>query len=135
RGTAELQRIRAEQQLSESEARYRDLFDNAPNAYWLVGTDGRVLHANRRAAELLGRPLEEMVGSLTPSFGADTPEGRPRILEVRRKHLAGASVSGGRPPGGNGNCAARTAPPHGSKWGWSLAAARRGPPGPPVPSA
>ena len=94
RATAELQRIRAEQRLSESEARYRDLFDNAPNAYWLVGTDGRVLHANRRAAELLGRPLEEMVGSLTPSFGADTPEGKPRILEVRRKHLAGESVSG-----------------------------------------
>jgi formate hydrogenlyase transcriptional activator len=94
RATAELQRIRAEQRLSESEARYRDLFDNAPNAYWLVGTDGRVLHANRRAAELLGRPLEEMVGALTPSLGADTPEGKPRILEVRRKHLAGESVSG-----------------------------------------
>src|SRR5262245_60833073 len=94
RATAELQRIRAEQRLGESEARYRDLFDNAPNAYWLVGTDGRVLHANRRAAELLGRPLEEMVGAPTPSFGADTPEGKPRILEVRRKHLAGESVSG-----------------------------------------
>src|SRR5262249_11478010 len=94
RATAELQRIRAEQQLSESEARYRDLFDNAPNAYWLVGTDGRVLHANRRAAELLGRPLEEMVGSLTPSFGADTPEGRPRVLEVRRKHPAGEAGAG-----------------------------------------
>jgi formate hydrogenlyase transcriptional activator len=94
RATAELQRIRAERQLSESEARYRDLFDNAPNAYWLVGTDGRVLHANRRAAELLGRPLEEMVGAVTPSFGADTPEGKPRIWEVRRKHLAGESVSG-----------------------------------------
>src|SRR5262249_4776710 len=32
RATAELQRIRVEQQLSESEVRYRDLFDNAPNA-------------------------------------------------------------------------------------------------------
>src|SRR5262245_57685502 len=94
RATAELQRIRAEQRLGESEARYRDLFDNAPNAYWLVGTDGRVLHANRRAAELLGRRVDEMIGSLAPSFGADTAEGRPRILEVRRKHLAGESVSG-----------------------------------------
>src|SRR5262245_44096638 len=74
--------------------RYRDLLDHPPNAYCLVGTDGRFLHANRRAAELLGRPLEEIVGSLTPSFGADTPEGKPRILEVRRKHLAGESVSG-----------------------------------------
>jgi PAS domain S-box-containing protein len=94
RVAAEFERLRAEQRLQESEARYRDLFDNAPNAYWLVGTDGRVLHANRRAAELLGRPLEEMVGSLTPSFGADTSEGKPRILELRRKHLAGESVSG-----------------------------------------
>jgi PAS domain S-box-containing protein len=94
RVAAEFERLRAEQRLQDNEARYRDLFDNAPNAYWLVGTDGRVLHANRRAAELLGRPLEEMVGSLTPSFGADTPEGKPRILEVRRKHLAGESVSG-----------------------------------------
>src|SRR5262249_31532221 len=95
RATAELERIRAEQRLQESEARYRDLFDNAPNAYWLVGTDGRIIHANRRAAELLGRPLEEMVGSLTPSFGADTPGGKARIREGRRRPLAGGSVSGG----------------------------------------
>src|SRR5262249_59124264 len=63
-------------------------------AYGLAGPEGRVLSANRRAAELLGRPLEELVGALTPSFGADTPEGKPRILEVRRKHLAGESVDG-----------------------------------------
>jgi formate hydrogenlyase transcriptional activator len=94
RATAELLRLRAEQRLGESEARYRDLFENAPNAYWLVGTDGRVLDANRRAAELLGRPLDEVVGVLTPSLGADTPEGKPRVLEVRRKHLAGEAVSG-----------------------------------------
>jgi PAS domain S-box-containing protein len=94
RATAELLRLRAEQRLRESEARYRDLYENAPVAYWVVGLDGRILTANRRAAELLGRPLEEVVGDLTPSFGADTPDGKPRILEVRRKHLAGESVSG-----------------------------------------
>src|SRR5262245_7883848 len=91
---AEFERLRAEQRLQESEARYRDLFDNAPNAYWLVGTDGRVINANRRAAELLGRPLADVVGAPTVSFAADTPEGKPRVLEVRRKHLAGESVSG-----------------------------------------
>src|SRR5262245_4485862 len=94
RATAELLQLRAEQQALESEARYRDLFDNAPNAYGMVHVDGRVLTANRRAAELLGRPVDEVVGSLTPSFGADTPEGTPLIREVRRKHLAGESVSG-----------------------------------------
>jgi len=94
RATAELLRLRAEQQVLESEARYRDLFDNAPNAYWIVDVDGRVLTANRRAGELLGRPVDEVVGRLTPSFGADTPEGKPLIQEVRRKHLAGEAVSG-----------------------------------------
>src|SRR5262245_31105544 len=94
RATAELLRLRAEQRLQENEARYRDLFDNAPNAYWIVGTDGRVLHANRRAAELLGRPLDEVIGAPTPAFGADTPDGTPRILEVRAKHLAGEAVAG-----------------------------------------
>lgn len=48
RATAELRRMRAEQRLLDSETRYRDLFENAPNAYFVVGTDGRILHANRR---------------------------------------------------------------------------------------
>jgi PAS domain S-box-containing protein len=94
RAAAEFERLRAEQRVNESEARYRDLFDNAPNAYWLVGTDGRVISANRRAAELLGRPLDQIVGAFTPDFGADTPAGTPRILEIRKKHLAGEAVSG-----------------------------------------
>src|SRR5262249_61547002 len=59
RAAAELQRIRAEQQLGESEARYRDLYENAPNAYWVVGLDGRILSANRRWSELIGYPLPD----------------------------------------------------------------------------
>jgi formate hydrogenlyase transcriptional activator len=94
RATAELQRIRAEQRLSESEARYRDLYENAPNAYWVVGLDGRIQSANRRWSELIGYPLSEIVGQLTYSFAAETPTGRPRSLAVRRKHEAGEPVSG-----------------------------------------
>src|SRR5262249_41646455 len=82
RVAAEFERLRGHPRSQESEPRYCDLSDNAPAAYWLVGTDGRVLSANRRTAELLGRPLEEVIGALTVSFGADTPAGKPRILEV-----------------------------------------------------
>src|SRR5262245_40880524 len=85
RATAELQRIRAEQRLGESEARYRDLYENAPNPYWIVGTDGRIQSANRRWSELIGYPLSEIVGQLSYSFAAETTTGRPRSLEVRRK--------------------------------------------------
>src|SRR5262245_12531350 len=94
RATAEQERMRAEQRLRASEARYRDLFENAPNAYLVVGTDGRILRANRRLAELLGFQAEELVGAVIHSFMPDTPAGKGRSMEVYRKHLAGEAVSG-----------------------------------------
>jgi PAS domain S-box-containing protein len=94
RATAERERMRAEGRLRESEARYRDLFENAPNAYLIVGIDGRILSANRRVTELLGYPVEELVGAPIDSFAPDTPAGKIRSMEVHRKHLAGEAVSG-----------------------------------------
>jgi formate hydrogenlyase transcriptional activator len=94
RAAAEQERLRAEQQLGASEARYRDLFENAPNAYLVVGTNGRILRANRRLAELLGFPVDELVGAVIHSFMPDTPAGKNRSLEVYRKHMAGEAVSG-----------------------------------------
>jgi PAS domain S-box-containing protein len=94
RAAAERERMRAEERLQASETRYRDLFDNAPNAYLEVGTDGRIVSANRRLAELLGYGVEELVGALIHSFMPDTPAGKARSLEIYKKHLAGESVSG-----------------------------------------
>jgi PAS domain S-box-containing protein len=94
RVAAEFERLRAEQRLQESEARYRDLFENAPNAYLTVGTDLRILNVNRRVTELLGYPVEELVGATIHSFLPDTPAGKPRSEEVHRRHLAGENVSG-----------------------------------------
>jgi PAS domain S-box-containing protein len=94
RATAERERMRAEQRLRDSEARYRDLYENAPNAYLIVGTDGRVKSGNRRLAEMLGYPVDELVGALIHSFMPDTPAGKMRSMEVYRKHLAGEAVSG-----------------------------------------
>src|SRR5262249_1305613 len=85
RAAAELERMRAGERLSESEGSFRDLYENAPNAYWVVGLDGRIQSANRRWSELIGYSLPEMVGQLTYSFAAETPAGRPRSREVRRK--------------------------------------------------
>src|SRR5262245_5139137 len=94
RATAELQRLRAEHRLSESEARYRDLYENAPCAYLVVGADGRVLDVNRRVTEMIGYSSEEMIGAQIHSFPPDTPAGKARSEEVSRRHLAGESVSG-----------------------------------------
>jgi PAS domain S-box-containing protein len=94
RATAERERMRAEQRLQSSEARYRDLYENAPNAYLIVGNDGRILDVNRRVTEMFGYPLEELVGQVIHSFLPNTPAGRSRSQELSRKHLAGEAVAG-----------------------------------------
>jgi PAS domain S-box-containing protein len=94
RAAAELERLRAEQRLRASEARYRDLFENAPNAYLVVGTDGRILRANRRLADMLGYRVDDLVEAVVHSFMPDTPAGKGRSLELYRKHLAGEAVAG-----------------------------------------
>src|SRR5262249_39007616 len=94
RATAEQEGTRTEQRLRASEARYRDLFENAPNAYLVVGTDGRILRANRRLAEMLGFPVDELVGAVIHTFMPDTPAGKTRSMEVYRKHMAGEAVTG-----------------------------------------
>jgi PAS domain S-box-containing protein len=94
RVAAEFERLRAEQRLQDSEARYRDLYENAPNAYLIVGVDGRVLSVNRRLAEMFGYPIEGLVGALIHSFSPDTPAGKTRSLEIYRKHMAGEVVTG-----------------------------------------
>src|SRR5262245_851408 len=94
RAAAELLRLRAEQQQSESEARYRDLYENAPVAYWEIGLGGRILSANRRVLELMGYSLSEVVGQHAHFFAAKTADGRPRSPVLQRAHEAGEPVSG-----------------------------------------
>jgi PAS domain S-box-containing protein len=80
--------------LLENEARYRDLYEHAPAAYLVIGTDGRILDANHKGREMLGYPPEELVGAVIHSFMPDTPAGKERSLEVCRRHLAGEAVAG-----------------------------------------
>ncbi len=54
RAAAELNRLRMEQMLKESEKRYRDLFDEAPIPYVFEDTDTRFVSANRAAIETAG---------------------------------------------------------------------------------
>jgi PAS domain S-box-containing protein len=94
RASAELERLRTEERLRESEAAYRDLYENAPNAYLRVGTDQRILKVNRRATELLGYSKDELVGACIHDFLPDTPQGRSRSEAVHLALVAGETVSG-----------------------------------------
>src|SRR5262245_1541681 len=93
RASAELERSRTEQRLRESEARYRDLYENAPTGYLTVGADLQILDVNRRVTDMLGYLIEELVGACIHDFLPDTPAGKSRSEEVHLKHLAGERVS------------------------------------------
>ena len=75
RAAVELERLRVEQRLVESERRYRDLYEEAPNAYVAFGKDLRLTSVNRRAAQLLDYPTDELVGSSILGYFADSTVG------------------------------------------------------------
>ena len=85
-------RKRAEDALEESERRFRDLYENAPNAYFSVGIDGLVRRCNRRAGELLGYAAEELVGRPAIDLYADTLHGKRKAIQVLERFKAGETV-------------------------------------------
>ncbi|HEY1189291.1 MAG TPA: sigma 54-interacting transcriptional regulator [Gemmata sp.] len=82
RAAAELERLRAERMLRESEARLRDLFDEAPIAYVHEGLDSRFISANRAALRILGLRPEEVPDTVGLSLVPDTPEAQQRVKEA-----------------------------------------------------
>jgi len=79
--------------LTESEERFRDLYENAPNAYFSVGVDGYIRACNRRATELLGYGTEELVGRSVFELYDDTPHGKKKAHEIFQRFLSGETSS------------------------------------------
>ncbi len=79
RAAAELNRLRMEQMLKESEKRYRDLFDEAPIPYVFEDTETRFVRANRAAMTLLGLRAEDVPGTVGLSLVAPTPDNQERL--------------------------------------------------------
>jgi PAS domain S-box-containing protein len=86
------ERKRAVEALRGSEARYRDLYDRAPNAYFSVGTDGLIKRANGTAGELLRCSVEELIGRPVFDLYADSPSGKTKARGIFEKFLSGESV-------------------------------------------
>jgi PAS domain S-box-containing protein len=94
RAAVELERLRVEKKLLESERRYRDLYEEAPNAYVAIGADRRLLSVNFRATQLLGEGAADLVGRPVLELFAETPAGRARADEVLRAGFDGQEFSG-----------------------------------------
>jgi two-component system, cell cycle sensor histidine kinase and response regulator CckA len=72
--------------LRESEERFRTMFQGAPSAIMLFGTDGKVLAANRSAETMLGYTEAELVGRSSSVYrhAKDEAEGTQAFHELLR---------------------------------------------------
>ncbi|MGH8532543.1 MAG: sigma 54-interacting transcriptional regulator [Gammaproteobacteria bacterium] len=94
RAAAELGRIRAVDQLRESEERFRDLFDEAPIAYVHEDVESRFISANRAAMRILGITPEQVPGMVGMSFVPDTPDAQRRVKQAFESVGRGTDTSG-----------------------------------------
>lgn len=78
-----LERIHAEQALRESEQRFRQLFEDSPDAVFVTSLDGEVLDANAAAARLQAIPREELIGKRVSDLVPDSA--RAQTMEQFRQ--------------------------------------------------
>ncbi len=83
----------AEEALRESEESYRDLYQNAPNAYFSVNAaDGSIQMCNTAALRLLGYDTKDMMGKKFVDLYADTPRNMSKVQKVFNRFKMGESV-------------------------------------------
>ena len=77
----------AEQSLMESEERFRSIFDQAPIGILCLDACGRITDANRALCEIVGKPRDELDGSLqaeVPTALSQSKEGIERVATIVR---------------------------------------------------
>jgi PAS domain S-box-containing protein len=94
---------RAEKALKENEIKYRTLFDEAADAILVLEPGGKYLEANKKASELLGYSVDEILRLVTgdlifPEDKVPTPykelnEGRVVMIERNLRHKTGKAIS------------------------------------------
>ena len=77
-----LERVHAEEELRESQQRFRDLFENSPDAIFVVDLNGKVLDVNLAACVLHGLTREQLIGknALDRSRSAVPPGAGPAAI-------------------------------------------------------
>ncbi|HAM51028.1 MAG TPA: hypothetical protein DCP92_10195 [Nitrospiraceae bacterium] len=84
------ERKEAEEEITESEASYRNLFDSSTDGIFILDLEGNFIDANRTAYERLGYTRQEFltlnISNLDPpSFAEQVPE---RLKQIRKRGVA-----------------------------------------------
>ena len=77
----------AEEALRESEERYRQLFESASDAIFLISPDScQIIDANKKASELYGYTHEELLTKTSRDISAEPEQAYQRTLETQTIH-------------------------------------------------
>ncbi len=86
-------RKQAEEALRKSEEKYRDLYMNAPNAYFSINAkDGSILRFNAAALKLLGYDGDTLMGMKVWDLYADKPHGISKAQKVFKRLKKGELI-------------------------------------------
>jgi len=88
---------KADQDLRESEEKFRTLFESAPIAIIIIGEDGRIVLTNRECERIFGYAKKEMIGQdleiLVPErFRADHRQHRNQFSEAPSVRMMGSDL-------------------------------------------
>ncbi len=96
-----LERVRVEEQLHESQRRFRDLFENSPDAIFVEDLKGNVLDVNMAAAQLHGVPREQLIGKnavddlIAPKHREEARRDFERLASGKVTRIEGESLTAG----------------------------------------
>ena len=97
-----LERVRVEEALRESQRRFRDLFENSPDAIFVEDLKGTVLDVNLAASILHGIPREQLIGKnamelVPPQHREGARRDFDKLVSGKISRLEGESlIAGGR---------------------------------------
>ncbi|MGE5608427.1 MAG: PAS domain S-box protein [Bacillota bacterium] len=86
-------RKKAEQDLRDSEARFRSLVEQASDAFYLSSMDGRLLSVNRQACESLGYSRQELLAMNLSDIDVNYRADPDRLRVFRQGMIPGQPVS------------------------------------------
>jgi PAS domain S-box-containing protein len=75
----------AEAALEESEASFKEIFENVSDVIFYIDASGKCLNVNDRSIDMIGLPPDEIVGRSFTDLGVFDREALSRLAELRRE--------------------------------------------------
>ena len=85
-------RKHAEEKLLSSEERFKIIFDEAPEAYYLSDLKGSFIDGNKAAEKIMGFKKEELIGKSFLKLKLITPADLPRAVKLMARNVRGKST-------------------------------------------